>query len=206
MGLSDSPPCAVMVVCTSNQARSPVAAALLRDHFKGGVDTRRADVWWPVCSAGVDAAEGMPLLTSMAGALTRRGMEPFPHASRLLTPARIQDVRLIITMTEEHRHRVNRMSSYAVPRTFTLKELDRLLSSPQWEQVRTPTGDTVGRLHAIRPLVPRATEPEDVADPASGRSRLAESVLEELVRLVGRVATKLNQASGTERGLGAHTR
>jgi hypothetical protein len=64
----------------------------------------------------------------------------------------------------------------------------------------------VARLHAIRPLVQRATQPEDVADPASGRSRLAESVLEELVRLVGRVATKLNHSSGTGSGLGAHTR
>jgi protein-tyrosine phosphatase len=195
-----------MVVCTSNQARSPVAAALFRDHFTRGPDDLRADAWWPVCSAGLDASEGMPLLASMAGALSRRGMTPFLHASRLLSPARIEGVRLIITMTEAHRHRVNRMSSSAVPRTFTLKELDRLLMSPQWERTSAPAGDTVGRLHALRPLVPRASEPEDVVDPASGRSRLADAVLDELVQLVGRVATNLRHASGTDRGRGARTR
>jgi protein-tyrosine phosphatase len=137
----------------------------------------------------------MPLLESMKNALSKAGYAPFEHSSEVLTTDMIESARLIITMTEEHRHRVNRMSPAAVARTFTLRELDRLLMSPPWA-THAAHDDPVRQLHALRPLVPRGPRPEDLADPALGSGRLAEAVLRDLVQLVSRVAVQLTQIHG----------
>ncbi len=193
MGMTALPVNAVLVVCSANQARSPIAAALFRGQFARIMEQEKDHAWWPIHSAGVDAVQGMPLLPTMATVLARQGLEVVDHTSEVLTPEHVLGARLIVTMTEEHRHRVNAAEPSAVTRTFTLKELDRLMSSPWWRSGAPEVADPVNQLHALRPLVPPADRREDVADPALGSARLAQAVLEELVYLVGRVATELGR-------------
>lgn len=191
MGLTPSSDTSMLVVCSANQARSPVAAELFRRQFAQVMDREATHQWWPIRSAGVDAAPGLPLLPAMAKALAHHGLEPIEHTSVVLTTELVERARLVVTMTGDQRHRVNRMSPLAVGNTFTLKELDRLLSSQRSRTTVESVRDPVAQLHALRPMVPPAERDEDVADPAIGPARISRVVLDELVLLVQRVAGEL---------------
>lgn len=182
---------ALLVVCSANQARSPIAAALFRTHFSRLAEHGRGHLWWPVLSAGTDATPGLPLWPAMAAAMKKARFEPIEHSSEVLTPEILAQAGLTVTMTQDQRHRVNQMMPAAVASTFTLRELDRLLSSQRWLSSRHEAHDPVRHLHALRPLVPPADHREDVADPATGPAGASDAVLGELVGLVERVAGQL---------------
>jgi hypothetical protein len=83
------------------------------------------------------------------------------------------------------------MQPRLLDRTFTVRELLRLVSSPYWDPTWEGTPEVVHHLHHLRPLVPGARAPEDVADPATGGRRLAASVVSELRRYAPQVAAAL---------------
>ncbi len=98
---------------------------------------------------------------------------------------------LVLTMTEAQRHAVLRMQPGLLDRTFTVREVLRLLASPHWDQRWDGSRDVVQHLHRLRPLVPGSSSPEDVADPATGGRRLAAAVVRELQRSAPRVGAAL---------------
>jgi hypothetical protein len=67
----------------------------------------------------------------------------------------------------------------------------RLLASPHWDERWEGTPEVVAHLHRLRPVVPGASGPEDVADPANGGRRLAVTVVAELRRDAPRLAAAL---------------
>lgn len=81
----------VVMVCTGNTCRSPMAEALLR-HMLPGAD---------VSSAGLYAASGETASAAAQREMARRGLSLSAHRSRLLT----RDVArgaLLLCMTESH--------------------------------------------------------------------------------------------------------
>ena len=108
----------ILVVCTGNVCRSPYIAAMLRSALPGVV----------IASAGTDAAAG-----ELPGELIRRGLAAEGIEAIGFVPARqvshsiVRGARLIITATTAQRLHVAAFDPSATSRTFTLKELARVV-------------------------------------------------------------------------------
>jgi protein-tyrosine phosphatase len=107
----------VLMVCTANICRSPMAEAMLRRRLDGGVT---------VASAGVYGHDGSPMAPGSVAALAALGIADDGHRGRLLTPAMVGDADLVLTMEESHREAILTRSPEARPRTFALREFARL--------------------------------------------------------------------------------
>ena len=177
----------VLVLCTANRARSPVMAELLRRE----AEARGLAGHVEIDSAGLRAQPDDPLLPSVERVARSLGLGLNGHRARPLELDSAARPGLVLTMTEAQRHTLLRMQPRLLDRTFTVREILRLVGSPHWDQRWEGTPEVVHHLHHVRPLVPGAKAPEDIADPATGGRRLAASVVGELRRYAPRVGTAL---------------
>ncbi len=88
----------VLVVCTGNICRSPMAEALLRTRLAR--DEARQD--WQVGSAGVWAPEGRPASAYAIEEMAQRGINLDGHRSRNVTRELIAEADLVLVMTRHH--------------------------------------------------------------------------------------------------------
>ena len=150
----------ILVVCSGNICRSPVAEQLLRDRLptEGVV----------VHSAGTIARPGMPM-TDEAAALSRfYGGEPDHHEAARLTKALVEEADLVLTAERSHRADVVRLHPRASRVTFTLTQFARMVDSidpADLAKIRTP--DELVAAAAARRGYVQASSPEadDIADP-----------------------------------------
>jgi protein-tyrosine phosphatase len=108
----------VLMLCTANVCRSPMARALLA--------RRLAALGQPaaVRSAGL-LGEGEPPPPEVVTAMARHGLDVSAHRSRRVTPADLHRADLTLTMTRENLRQVVVLAPAAWPRAFTLRELVR---------------------------------------------------------------------------------
>jgi glycine hydroxymethyltransferase len=127
----------LLVVCTGNVCRSPMALGFLRREL----DLRgRDDV--DVESAGVAGLRGAPATAEAVKAAGERGVDIGGHRGARLTRAMIERADLVVAMSGEHRDAVVRLSPPAERRAFTLKEL----------VARLPAAGAGGGLHTDEDL------------------------------------------------------
>ncbi|MDQ4134389.1 MAG: hypothetical protein M3179_14580, partial [Actinomycetota bacterium] len=108
----------ILLLCTGNICRSPVAEALLRQRLVDlGVDAR-------VRSAGLLRA-GQPASEYGQEILQARGLDLSQHRSRTVTREILRGAHLVVTMAREHVREAVVAAPEAWNRTFTLKELVR---------------------------------------------------------------------------------
>ncbi len=88
----------VLVVCTGNLCRSPMAEVLLQARLAR--DEARQD--WLVASAGIWTVDGRPATTFAIEEMTRRGLDLNGHISRNITRALMVDANLVLAMTRKH--------------------------------------------------------------------------------------------------------
>jgi protein-tyrosine-phosphatase/tRNA A37 threonylcarbamoyladenosine synthetase subunit TsaC/SUA5/YrdC len=94
----------VLVVCTGNTCRSPMAEAIMRDMFAkrfGGAEQAAQKVF--VASAGLNAFPGGQASSEAQTVMTERGLSLQDHQSRSVTAHGLQNADLILTMTKSHR-------------------------------------------------------------------------------------------------------
>lgn len=209
--LSTGTPFTVLLVCTGNLYRSPIAEVVLRDRLRrsmrtwAGPDLDVATVV-QVMSAGTaaDASRPMPIETIEEG---RRlaGHEP-SVLPRRLTADLVARADLVLAMAREHRSATAVLHPTAARHSFTLVEFARVLESlreqplPGAEPFR---GDVAAFLRSVRDqavrrrgLAPRPSAPaaDDIEDPqrrvqtalrgvASRIEQLADSISEDLTAL-----------------------
>ena len=87
----------ILIVCSGNICRSPLAAALLRDRLRG-----RAAEFVEVTSAGTLGIEGEPAHPLAAQAALEAGVDLSAHISRGLTRDMIEEADLILAMDRKH--------------------------------------------------------------------------------------------------------
>ena len=113
----------ILVVCTGNVCRSPMAEGFLR----AALERRLGDRAPVVTSAGTIGWEGSAAMPEAVSAARERGVDVSEHVARRLVPAMAESADLVVCMAHEHADLVARAVSQAARKTFTLKELVRLL-------------------------------------------------------------------------------
>ena len=190
---------AVLMVCTGNICRSPLAEQLLR------AQAAAANLPITVTSAGTGAMVGREMTSQAAELSAQYGAVSTDHAPTQLNESVIAGADLILTATREHRAAVVSMSPKAIRRTFTLTQFARLaptlvalssepLASPV-ELVETPQAHLKSLLtHAAvaRYLVSPPANPtdEDVTDPY----KQSQSVYDEVAAEIHASVTTITRA------------
>ena len=114
----------ILIVCTGNVCRSPIAEAALRAALTERFGNRAP----AVSSAGTAGWEGSGAVGGSVEAAAERGHDIGDHVARMLTPAMVGDADLVLCMAAEHRDAIRSIAPPdALARAFTLKELVRLL-------------------------------------------------------------------------------
>ena len=154
---------AVLVVCTGNVCRSPMAEGFLR----AALERRFGHESPAVSSAGTAGWEGSGAMDEAIEAAAERGVDISDHVARRLVPGMASDADLVLCMAAEHRDAIDANEPDTAPRTFTLKELTGLLEASAGDRAGEP-GDLPARV-AIADAARRAGAGDhwdaDIVDP-----------------------------------------
>jgi len=156
----------VLVVCTANVCRSPMAQALLGRRLNDlGSDT-------VVRSAGM-LGDGNPPYPEVVSAMAPYGLDVSAHRSRRLIPEDLERSDLTLVMARENlRHAVVTVPS-VWPQSFTLRELVRRGSAAGPRSRDETLAGWLARVHEGRERAALLGDSpdDDVADPAGGPFR-----------------------------------
>ncbi|GAA2002716.1 low molecular weight phosphatase family protein [Microbacterium ulmi] len=162
----------ILVVCTGNVCRSPLAGLLLR--------ARLAPLGARISSAGTRAVADAPMTAEAVRLAVERGIDPGEaerHRSRSVTEALLSSPDLILTMTREHRRLVAELAPSRLRSTFTIREFARLAAATPAAELRQAAEegtDAASRVRAAAAavashrglvLTPGDPSDDDVVDP-----------------------------------------
>ena len=129
----------ILVVCTGNLCRSPIAEHLLRAQI---IELNLGD-YWSVKSAGTQAVEGTSMDYKARQILHERDIDPVPNwTTTLLNAGNISEANLILTAELDHRKQVVAFNPRAVTKVFTIRQFAELarLAAPLPAQAREHLG------------------------------------------------------------------
>jgi protein-tyrosine phosphatase len=99
----------IVVVCTGNTCRSPMAEGLLRRMLAqrlGCADDQVEERGVAVASAGISAAAGAPASAEAVRVMQSKGVDISRHASQPLSEKLVRDADLVLTLTSGHRQAI----------------------------------------------------------------------------------------------------
>lgn len=109
----------VLMVCTGNTCRSPMAEGILRMLLRA----RGIESDLEVGSAGVAAVNWGKAVDEAQAVAWEEGIDISGHRPRQLTPAMVREADVLIAMSERHRMEILRMNPEAGERTYLLNGL-----------------------------------------------------------------------------------
>jgi protein-tyrosine phosphatase len=173
----------IVVLCTANVCRSPMAAALLARRLAA------LGVTVPVRSAGM-LRRGDPPHPEAVSTMAAYGIAIASHRSRIACAADLARASLVLAMARDHLRYAVVTAPRAWPRTFTLRELVRRGEEIGPRPPGEPFSRWLSRAHAGRERVSLLSDraEDDVADPAGGSLRAYEDTASLLDRLVANLA------------------
>lgn len=180
----------ILVVCTGNVCRSPIAEAALRARFTARLGDRAPTV----ASAGTHGWVGSGATPEAVDAARELGIDVAGHHGSLLDADRAGEAVLLIGLTTAHREAIRRL----VPRkdgrrVFTLKELARLAEAlPPRDPEGFDLRQAVDDLASLRERgTNRAPADEDIVDPYGEPPALYRAVAWEIDVTVDRLLRAL---------------
>ena len=191
----------ILTVCTGNICRSPLTQQLLSAGLSDFPDVH-------VASAGTGALVGHQM-PEQAQVLARNlGIDaPDLHEARALTLEDLDKANLIIALSREHRRAIVEMLPRRARRTFTLRELARLLTDVGEEEfigtVKLAPDDIVGRLDELveiaasrRGMIPPLELPDgdDVIDPYRRNDAVYLETVSQILPAVRVVLAQINRS------------
>lgn len=157
----------LLVVCTGNLCRSPVAEVVLRSALRGSGDSGIT-----VTSAGTRAAVGAGMPEEAVQMALRGGANEAlarEHRARALAAADLESADLVLTATRRHRADVVAERPALLRRTFTLREVGRLAPLVSgWVEghlAEERLSSLTGLLPAARGRWPVTGAEDDLVDP-----------------------------------------
>ena len=187
----------ILVVCTANICRSPLAELLLATWLRRAVPGAAVEV----ASAGTRARPGHAAADGMQAVASSWGLDLGGHRSQRLDRDLATAQTLVLTMEDRHRSAVGHLAAGLVSRTFLLTELAAIAESGvRTEGDAPPRAGLAGHVaawHATRARL--AADPRDVEDPYGGTPEDYRRTAWELAALVERVGPLVAAAIGDGR-------
>jgi protein-tyrosine phosphatase len=177
----------LLVVCSANQCRSPMGAAMLAHVFAArGIEAQ-------VASAGVQAKAGSAATTNTVRAASVYGLDLEGHRAQATSRAVVARADLILGMERMHVREVVVLDPRAFPRAFTLKELVRRGDAVGPRRLRQTQAAWLADVHRHRRSneLLGASPDDDVADPTSDLSVDHDQMAAEMADLVKRLVALL---------------
>jgi protein-tyrosine phosphatase len=109
----------ILIVCTANICRSPIAEAILKRLIAGRPDADQ----WHIDSAGTWARYGSPAAVLSQIVVQRMGMDISTHKSKPITLELMQQFDLILTMENQHKEGLRLQFEPYASRVFMLSEM-----------------------------------------------------------------------------------
>lgn len=133
----------VLIICTANVCRSPMAEGVLRTAAAhAGIDVRCG-------SAGINAAIGQPPALLAVEATTRRGIDISAHRAVQLLPPALRDNDLCLVMESNQRELLTRLAPSIAPKLFTLGHWDKT-------EIEDPMGEPIESFEHTLTLIEQA--------------------------------------------------
>ena len=175
-------PFRILTVCTGNICRSPMAERLLQAGFDD-----MAPGEFTVTSAGTGALVGSGIEPHVAGFVNVFGGDSTNFVSRQLSTDILAGQDLVLALSRAHRSKIVELAPGLLRRTFTLRELARLLpnidgqadvgASERWTAA-------LGRALRLRTANPGGPEEDDVVDPYRRSEETYQQMVHELTPAV----------------------
>lgn len=155
--------CVILVLCSANQCRSPMTAALLTRHLS------EADITAAVSSAGM-LPGGAPPPPAVLDAIDPYGIDLTSHRSHEVTEADLERADLVLAMAREHLRHAVVLAPVAWPRAFTIRELLRRSTATGPRRPGESLAGWLARLHQGRQRMDLLGDSpgDDVPDPTGG--------------------------------------
>jgi len=159
----------ILFVCTGNICRSPTAERLVTAYAEANLPDPTE---LTASSVGIHAVVGNPMEPTAEMVLSGLGGDGRNFRARQITEDQVAAADVILTMTRHHRNKVLNGSPRTLPRTFTLREAQALLSAVRVDALSDPADLTqrgrdlvaeMGRLRATR--IHSARRSDDIGDP-----------------------------------------
>ncbi len=138
----------ILLVCTGNICRSPMAEGLLKDLLKDRTG-------FTVLSAGVGALDDVAPSGPAIQALDEVGIDISTIRSRTLRSELVNDADFIFTMTRQHQSSVQTLFPFAAEKTFLLREFEETDPSDS-KEIADPIGQPLEVYRRTRDQIRRA--------------------------------------------------
>jgi protein-tyrosine-phosphatase len=180
----------LLVICSANRCRSPMAAALLQRRLTtAGVDAE-------VLSAGFGPG-GLPALDEVVEVMLELGVDLRLHRSRPVTQADLIASNLIIVMTRQQAMEVVLLDPQSWPRTFPMVDLVRRGARIGPRGANETLREWAARAHAGRRRSDLlALRPgDDIFDPAGSPAAVVRRTRDVLSNLVDELVPLISAGS-----------
>jgi protein-tyrosine phosphatase len=162
----------ILLVCTANQCRSPLAEAIARK--------QAATLPVDFASGGLISG-GFPMPPRGVRVARKLGLDLRTHVSRQLDPVELKSFDVILTMTREHARRLVAARPELWPNVFTLKQFSRWLAAhPRPSSAALGTWLAEAARERPRSELIGSNPHDDVVDPIASSSRVWREVATEL--------------------------
>ncbi|HUR18332.1 MAG TPA: hypothetical protein VMZ51_05265 [Acidimicrobiales bacterium] len=172
----------ILVICTGNICRSPMAEAFLQRRLDGIGEEARVHSAGLLSAGNPASAEGVEILAAM-------GVDKSAHRSRRMSEDLLAPADLVLGMAREHVREAVSTVPDAWPRTFTLKELVRRGEELGGRARGQGFEDWLAKLHVGRSRndLLGYSAADDVADPIGRGANFYRGTAEELDDLARRL-------------------
>ena len=156
-------PFRLLLVCTGNVCRSPMAERLLRAGLAARAGEEAGAV--EVSSAGTGALVGELMTAETAELVAARGADPAGHRARQLTAGLLAEADLVLALTRQHRATVAQLHPPVLRRVLTLREAARLAALVPPRALPESADGVEERWRALVPALLAARGTAAVRDP-----------------------------------------